>query len=93
MSTPEVLGRSSTDTCGEGLGLLLAVAGGPRMFTPADLIITSSTDAGASTTVVLKPSCASCGWLTDEDVRLNIGDDASGVTGDDSLGVRAGEFE
>ena len=92
MSDPEVLGRSAPIWPGETFVLRFEVAGGPNIFKPADLMMTWSTDAGASNTVVLIPS----GWLL---VGCGggvstFGDGAPGVTGDGSkAGVRAGEYE
>lgn len=48
----DVSGLSSLPWKVDGFGLRLAAAGLPRMLTPDDLMMTSSTDAGASTMVV-----------------------------------------
>lgn len=73
------------------MALRFAVAGGPSIFKPADLMMTSSTDDGASNTVVLMSSGSlvfDCG-----NSGLTFGG-APGVTGDESkAGVRAGEWE
>lgn len=60
------------------------------MLIPADLMITSPTDVGASTIVVLMSSCGLASDKVEEDF---IGEGPSGVTGDDSKGVSAGEWE
>lgn len=91
ISDPETFGRFEPDWQGVALGLRFAVAGGPRIFRPADLMMTSSTDAGTSTIVVLM---SSCGLVSNEgEGRIFIADGPSGVTGDDSKGESPGEWE
>lgn len=91
-SAPAVVGPSPGGN-GGGLGLRFVAAGGPRIFTPADLMITSL-EEGASNTAVLKLS-----WLqtSARGHKMLTGGEvvngASGVAGDESTGVGNVELE
>ncbi len=91
ISNSSASGRAEADWPGIALGFRFAVAGGPRIFTPADMMTTSSTDVGTSTMVVLMSSCSLASDRGEDDTFIGVG--PSGVTGDDSNGVSAGEWE
>jgi len=91
LGVPDVLGLSTLGWSIAFFGRRFADAGGARIPTPDDLIFTSSIDAGASMVVVLTSSKIPSSDF--EEARVFNGEGELGVMGDESKGVRLGEWE